>query len=67
MHYGCAAVNKVVIGQRGPKAREWEIVLTSARRTEKLLPKLEEFREKVNRERERLRRQVVDTIWVIKP
>ena len=67
MHYGCAAVNKVVIGQRGPTAREWEIVLTSARRTEKLLPKLEEFREKVNRERERLRRQVVDTIWVIKP
>lgn len=67
MHYGCAVVNKVVIGQRGPKAKEWEIVLNSARGSEKLLPKLEEFREKVNREREKLRRQGVDTIWVIKP
>lgn len=66
MHYGYAAVSQVLIGQRGPKAREWEVILKKGGKVDSLLPKLEALRERVNKERAKLRRQGVDTIWVMK-
>lgn len=64
MHYGCAAVRQIVIGQRGLKAREWDVALADGLKASSVVPVLEEIRERINEERRALRRIEVDTIWV---
>ncbi|WP_428194571.1 HNH endonuclease, partial [Deinococcus saxicola] len=65
VHYGCAAVKEVVIGQRGPMAREWEITLVRGHKVTELRPKLEELRKRINEKRNDLRRLSVDAIRVV--
>ncbi len=64
MHYGCAAVKEVILGQRGPKARDWEVVLERRMKATALLPKLEDLIDRINEERTALRRKGVDSIII---
>lgn len=64
MHYGCAAVQQVAIGQRGQKAREWEVALFKGHKPNSVLKALEEVRQHVNAKRAALRRLEVDAIYV---
>lgn len=61
-HYGCAAVQGVSIGQRGPKAREWEVVLPRGLKTVRLIADLEMLLDRINEERRALRRLEVQAI-----
>lgn len=64
LHYGCAAVRSVQIGQRGPKARIWVVRLNPGIPGGTVQTKLDDLTQRINRVRKAANLREIDGIQI---